>query len=380
MNKQPVFIGSEIYRRPAFGGLHPLSISRHGAVVDICRSLGWLTEDNYRESPQAAFETLCAFHDRDYVEALRAADAAGKVTEAQRLRYGFGTMENPLFPGLYERASTTVGGSILAAEIALAGGVAFSPGGGTHHGRPGRASGFCYFNDPVFAILTLLKGGCARVAYVDLDAHHGDGVEAAFAGDERVRTISVHEADKWPFSGRVGDRAGGFARNAPAPAGFNDSELAFLMERFVTPFLARFRPQAVVVTCGADSLKGDPLSGLCLSNVALQKAVLALTGQARGAVILGGGGYNPWTTVRCWAGLWGRIAGFAAPQSLPETAKAILSSFECDLVDEEDVEPFWLDRLDDPLNEGPVREEIREIAAALMKSEPSEQFDLVTER
>src|SRR5207344_3103305 len=105
----------------------------------------------------------------------------GNVNAEERTRYGLGTMENPLFPGLFERAATSVGGSILAAQLALEGRVAFHPAGGTHHGRPGRASGFCYFNDPVFAVLTLLRAGLERVLYVDLDAHHGDGVQDAFA-------------------------------------------------------------------------------------------------------------------------------------------------------------------------------------------------------
>jgi len=143
-----------------------------------------------------------------------------------RARYHIGTLGNPLFPGLFERAAMTVSGSIMAAKLACEGYLVFHPSGGTHHGRPDRASGFCFFNDPVFAILTLLKEGRARVLYVDLDAHHGDGVEDAFLDQPTV--------------------------------------------------------------------------------------------------ILGGGGYNPWTVTRYWAGLWGRLSDQEFPQRLPDQALALL--------------------------------------------------------
>src|SRR5690606_37637711 len=124
---------------------------------------------------------------------------------------------NPLFPGLFERAATSVGGSILAARLALEGRIAYHPAGGTHHGRPDRASGFCYFNDPAFAILALLEAGLERVLYVDLDAHHGDGVQDAFAADERVHTVSIHEAGRWPGTGAASDTGDGRACNLPVP-------------------------------------------------------------------------------------------------------------------------------------------------------------------
>ena len=177
---EPIFVGSDIYRKPAFGSNHPLNIVRHAAINDLLRILGWLDETSFRESQPATIDQLLEFHDRAYVRALQYANATGRVEPEVRERYHLGTYENPFFTGLFERASMTVGGSILSAELASRGHVVFHPSGGTHHGRADRASGFCYFNDPVFAIMTLLKAGSRSVLYIDLDAHHGDGVEDAF--------------------------------------------------------------------------------------------------------------------------------------------------------------------------------------------------------
>lgn len=356
--RQARFVGSDVFRREAFGAHHPLSIPRQSGVLDLCRTLGWFSEDNHHSCHEASETELKRFHDGAYIQALRRSESAGKVAPADRERYRIGTMENPIFAGLYERAATSVGGSILAAQLALEGGIAFHPAGGTHHGRPDRASGFCYFNDPVFAVLTLLDGGAGRVLYVDLDAHHGDGVQDAFADDPRVFTISIHEANRWPHTGPLDDRGGGRSRNLPVPRGFNDSELAYLLEQAVLPLQQRFAAPAVVITCGADGLAGDPLSKLELSNTGLWDAVDAIVRQADHAVVLGGGGYNPWTVVRCWSGLWGRLSDQPIPDELPETARRTLATYACDLIDEEDIEPHWLTTLSDPLNAGSVRDEV----------------------
>ena len=271
MTKQrpAVFVGHDVYRQAGYGGNHPLAIARVGPVMDLCRALGWLEGGAYRESPRASEAELAAFHSAEYVRALRLASASGRVDEAVRRRHHLGTMENPLFPGLYERAATSVGGSILAARLALEGRIAFHPAGGTHHGRPDRASGFCYLNDPVFAIRALLDAGLERVLYADLDAHHGDGVQDAFAADARVFTVSVHEQGRWPHTGAAADTGGGRALNLPVPRGFNDSELEALVQGALLPLARRVSPQAEVLTCGADALAGDPLSSMALSNVAL---------------------------------------------------------------------------------------------------------------
>ena len=360
---EPYYIGSDIYRKPAFGFNHPLNIVRHAAVNDLLQMLGWLDENSFRESQPATIDQLLEFHDRAYVRALQYANATGKVEPDVRERYQVGTFENPFFPGLFERASMTVGGSILSAELASKGHVVFHPSGGTHHGRADRASGFCYFNDPVFAILTLLKQGSTNVLYIDLDAHHGDGVEDAFYEENRVTTLSIHEAERWPFSGKHSRPESG-AYNLAVPRGINDSEFDYLVENAVLPLADKVRADALVLCCGADCLAGDPLSKMELSNVALWDAVDSLIEKRLPTVILGGGGYNPWTVTRYWAGMWGRISGQAFPERLPQEAVDYLREMECDLIDEEDVEEAWLTTLADIRHTGPVRDEIKLLVTA----------------
>ena len=366
LSRKALFVGSDVYREAAFGKHHPLSIIRVSGVMDLCRMLGWFEHEQFRESPRASVEQLQKFHNADYIDALIEADTKGSVDREVRERYRIGTMENPLFPGLYRRASTAVGGSILAAELAMDGRVVFHPSGGTHHGRADRASGFCYFNDPVFAILTFLEQGISRVLYVDLDAHHGDGVQDAFADDSRVLTVSIHEEKRWPHSGLVEDRAAGSARNLPVPRNFNDNELDYLIDNAVLPLAMDFRPEALVITCGADALAGDPLSHLALSNTGLWTAVEKLVQDCGRSVVLGGGGYNPWGVVRCWSGLWGRLSGYEIPAMLPPEARAFLQGLECDLIDEDEVPGNWITNLADPRNDGPVRPEVSRLPGLVL--------------
>ncbi len=366
---RPRYIGSDVFGRAAFGEHHPLNIVRHAAVLDIVTALGWMPPSQFAHCSAASIEQLLEFHDRAYIHALQYADSAGMVEPADRYRYQIGTRENPLFPGVFERAATTVGGSILAAELALDGHVAFHPSGGTHHGRVDRASGFCYFNDPVFAILTMLAAGKERVAYVDLDAHHGDGVEAAFVGEPRVRTISIHESGRWPYSGEAGEGLEFDAWNFPVPPGFNDTELQYLAEQALLPLIGSFETDALVLCCGADCLAGDPLSGMELSNVALWRVVETLIALGLPTVVLGGGGYNPWTVARYWSGLWGRIGGHEIPDELPEAVRGMFADIECDLIDEDDVDQRWLTTMADSPYPGPLREDVKSLLSILDNEE-----------
>jgi acetoin utilization protein AcuC len=338
-----------------------LAIPRVVTVMDLCARLGWL-DGRFVESPRASENELARFHEPAYIAAVREASATQKATPEMRERYGLGSSENPIFPGLFERATTACGGSILAARHVLKDGViAYHPSGGTHHGWRDRARGFCYFNDPVLCLYTLLDGGLSRVYYVDLDAHHGDGVEEAFADDDRVFTLSIHEERRWPHSGRAEDRRGGLARNLPVPRGFNDSELEYLMETVVLPLGKAFQPEAVVITCGADNLRGDPLSKMELSNVALWRAIEQLMRLSPRAVVLGGGGYNPWNVARAWTGLWGMLNGFPRPEPLPADAEAILRGLSSDLIDD-DIPQAWFTTLADKPNPGPVRDPVKAVA------------------
>ena len=370
-HRRALFVGNDIYRRAAFGRNHPLSIARVEKVAQLCRAMNWLPNNRYRVAPTASRAQLEWFHAPDYLDALASADESGRVSRETREQFGFGTMENPLFAGVYERAATSVGGSILSAELALQGRVVFHPAGGTHHAAFNRARGFCYFNDPVFAVLRLLRAGLRRVLYIDLDAHHGDGVQQAFLRDERVRTLSVHEDKRWPNTGPASDFGSGYACNVPVPAQCHDGELAFVADQLILPLTRRWQPEAIVMTCGADACAGDPLSSMQFSNVAQWSVVDQLAGLAPAVVIVGGGGYNPWTLTRYWAGLWATLSGQLIPAALPDNARQTFDDMTCDLIDDDEVLPQWLNTLTDDVNQQPVRPAMRATVDAVLSGLPA---------
>lgn len=372
---RPRFIGSEIFRRSSYGARHPLAIPRVSTVIDLCRALGWLPDEIYIDSPMAGPEALERFHDRDYITAVIEAEARQRASPEVRRRYNIGCNGNPLFPEVFRRPATACGGSILGARLIAEaeppGAVVYNPAGGTHHGRPDRASGFCYFNDPALALLTLLDEGLQPLVYLDVDAHHGDGVQDAFRDDPRVLTISLHEAGRWPqrrelMAGRVEDRAGGLARNLPVPAGFNDSELEFLLEQALVPLARAFGPRAVVLQCGADGLAEDPQSRLALSNRALWAVAAAAVALSPRLLVLGGGGYNPWSVARCWSGIWATLNGFPVPARLPTEAEAVLRALRWRHNRGRNPPESWFTTLADPPRPGPIRAEVRALADAVL--------------
>ena len=355
----PLFLGNDIYRGSTYGRRHPLAIPRVPTVTDLSRALGWLPADVYRTSPRIRPAALRAFHTPQYVDALQAAEASQSVSSEIRMRHNIGTLSNPVYPEMFRRPATSAGGALLAADLVAAGHVVYHPAGGTHHGFPDRANGFCYFNDPVLAMMALRRLGLRRIAYVDIDAHHCDGVEAAFEGDDDIRLVSVHEENRWPFTGALEDDAGGSAWNLPVPRDFNDSEFALALSEVVLPAVDSHRPDVVVLQCGADAVAEDPLSRLTLSNNAHWSAVAALHAIAPRFLVLGGGGYNPWSVGRLWTGVWATLNGFEIPDHLPEEARAVLGSLTWTRAAGRNPPPHWTQTLRDAPNPGPVRDEIR---------------------
>jgi acetoin utilization protein AcuC len=364
----PVFIGSDIYRGSSYGAAHPLRVPRVSTVMDLCRAMGWFAAGQYRSSPKAKAQALTAFHTADYVAALQAAEVSQTVSADVTARHGLGTLSNPVFGQMYSRPATGVGGVMLAAELLSQGpGVVHVPGGGTHHGLADRANGFCYLNDPVLALLTLRRLGLQRLAYVDIDAHHCDGVEAAFADDAETLLISVHEAGRWPFTGVVTDAGVGNVYNLPVARGFNDTEMRAVLEEVILPKVQAFDADAVVLQCGADALEEDPLSRLCLSNNAHWGVVAALRDISPRFMVLGGGGYNPWSVGRCWAGVWAVLNGQEVPDVLPIEAQAVLAGLSWGGGGRAAPAAHMLTTMRDSPREGPVRADIREGIAYLLR-------------
>ncbi len=364
---RPLYIASEIYRGSTYGPKHPLAIPRVSTCTDLIHAMGWLEPSVTLDAPMASLAELERFHAPDYLAALQQAERDQNVPDDVRTRYRIGAEGNPVYREVFRRPATSAGGVMLATRLTAEGGVVHCPGGGTHHGRPDRASGFCYLNDPVLGILQWLDQGLERIVYLDIDAHHGDGVQDAFHSDPRVLTISTHEAGRWPFTGIEGDRAGGVARNFPVPQGFNDSEMRYLVQNAIVPLIRGFRPQAILLQSGADSLEEDPLARLSLSNNAYWEVVREVLGLAPRLVVVGGGGYNPYTVARCWAGIWATLNDIAIPGRTTPEAETVLRRLVYNRAAGRNPPEYWFTTLRDSPREGPIRDDIRRLASLALE-------------
>lgn len=362
---RPLFIGNEIYRRSNFGPKHPLSVPRVPATIDLCRAMEWLPENAYVESAAASPAEIVRFHDPDYLHALRRGERSLELSAEDRERYNLGRLENPIHDTMYSRPATSAGAVLAGVELlgSVDSGVVYSPAGGTHHGRPDRASGFCYFNDLALGLLRLKDLGFKRILYLDLDAHHGDGVQDAFAGDPDVFTLSIHEERRWPFTGDLDDNAGGTACNIPVPRGLRDSEFDLIVEEIVVPIGRRYGAEVLVLQCGADALADDPLSRMELSNGAIWRAVSRAADLAPRMLVTGGGGYNPWSVARCWSGVWATLNGYPIPEVLTDAARSVLRSLEWNRAGGQNPPAHWFDTIADLPGTGAVRSPVRDLVA-----------------
>jgi len=292
----------------------------------LLSALGWLDTPGVQlESPQAATITeLLAVHSYSYIQAVETAQAIarGERPAVNLEVYGLATPDNPLFPDMHEAAALYTGASIKAMRALLEGRAvhAYSPAGGQHHAHRSRASGFCIYNDCAAAIAAAVEAGL-RVAYVDLDAHHGDGVQAAFYEDPRVLTISIHEAGEFlfPGTGDTGELGRGEARgtslNIPLPAFAGNEAYLQAFERVIAPAVRIFAPDLLVTQIGADSHHADPLTHLTTTLALfpdLAERLHGLVHECAGGrwLILGGGGYDSAdVTPRAWAAFIGTVLG-----------------------------------------------------------------------
>lgn len=313
-----------------YGMTHPFRLERLWLTEYICGSLGLFSGDRGRQESfePVARDDLLPAHDSSYLDALEGASEGLQVPGLAS--HGLGSGDNPVFPGLWEYSLYTAGGSLRAADL-LGSGKAervFHPGGGLHHAMPARASGFCYVNDVVLAIRRLLDEG-RRVFYLDIDAHHGDGVQAAFYETNRVMTVSVHQDGRTLFPGtgfpeEVGRAEGtGFSVNVPLLPHMSDSDYMRVCEEIILPLLKAFEPDVLVTELGADSLRGDPLTNLEFGLPAWWETMERIASWKIPWLAVGGGGYDLANAMRAWSLTWMAMVEAGRPTALPAAPKEL---------------------------------------------------------
>jgi len=294
----------------------PFKTERAGLTRQRLLSLGLLGNNRQFEVPAepAPRDALEKFHTARYLDELQRA-AKGDLTPLG-LQMGLGGPDTPVFPAMYEYSALACGASLKGAELLLDGAadVAFNLLGGFHHAMPEFAAGFCYLNDAVLACDFLANAG-KRVFYLDIDAHHADGVQFAFYRRNDVMTVSFHESGKtlFPWGGfedEIGEGAGlGYNVNLSLPPGTFDAAYLAAFDQLVPPLVQAFKPDLFVLELGMDTLAGDPLTHLNLTNNVHVEIVKRMQSFEKPVLVLGGGGYNVENTVRGWALAWLTFSG-----------------------------------------------------------------------
>lgn len=323
-----VFVYSPKLAEHELSPTHPMKPVRIRYAFELARSAGFLDAPGSRVlKPRAAsLEELLLFHEHSYVDAVRTVGAGLSITD--ELIFGFDGGDNPVYPGLFEAQALSTGSTLVAADSVFSGetNVAFAPAGGLHHAMPRRASGFCVFNDPAIAIQKLANQGL-RVAYVDIDCHHGDGVQHAFYGTDRVLTISIHESGQFLFPGTgfvteigTGDGAG-YSVNVPLAPYTGDSVYLEAFDAIVPPLLHAFKPDVVFTQLGIDTHRLDPITHLRLTTQGFTRVVGRLAEVIRAVcgrwIASGGGGYDLTAVARGWAMAYAVMVGMDIPDRIP---------------------------------------------------------------
>ena len=324
------FIYSDQFSQYEYSPTHPFKPIRAKLTYELCRRYNLLDRPwiNIVKPTPLTLKQLTTFHDEEYIRMLAIASLGGLTPEMTEyginprehpgfdvgpeiLKYGLGTEENPIFLGMYDYAALTAGATSLGADLLVTGevDVAFNPLGGFHHAARDHAEGFCYINDVAVTICHLLKRDL-RVAFIDIDAHHSNGVQDAFYEDDRVLTISIHESGKtlYPWSGfedEIGSGRGrGYNVNIPLMADSDDEVYIFAFSEIVPPLVKAFKPNLIIAEIGADTHVSDPLTHLNTTNNGYCEAIKIIKGLSYRILAVGGGGYDLYKTARSWTLAW----------------------------------------------------------------------------
>ena len=320
---------------------HPMRPIRLQHMHELMSSIGLLQSESVMEEPPrlATEDEIASFHDREYIDVVKAMDAGAIVPVMDQ--YGFGPGDNPPRSGMFRHAALAAGGAMLAAERVLAGDVknAFVPAGGMHHhAMHNRASGFGIFNDAVIAIKHLIAEGL-RVFYVDIDVHHGDGVQAGLYDTDRAMTVSIHESGQWLFPGTgrpdetgIGDGEG-YSVNIPLAPYTDDDLWHQAFDAVVLPLANAFEPDILFTQLGIDTHRDDPLAHLSLTtqghNLAVRKFARLAEQIGCPWISVGGGGYDMSAVARAWTMDLATMAHFDLPERVPGSFNSLpnLQSF-----------------------------------------------------
>jgi acetoin utilization protein AcuC len=322
---------SDDYLQYNFGRGHPLNQTRLKLAYEMMKAYGFFKRDDVKlyKPPPANEEDLLLFHDEDYVNYVK--NLSGSQDREYYL-HGFGPGDNPVFDEVFRSAGIHVGGTIRGCDLIMKGEVdhVFSLGGGYHHALKSRASGFCVFNDPAIAIRYLqTKYSLDKVVYVDIDAHHGDGVQIAFNSDPSVMTISLHESGRFLFPGTgfvdemgKGD-AIGTKVNVALPMNTTDRAYLYAFEEIVAPLIKSFEPDFLLAQCGGDAHYSDPLTHLLLTTKsyrAISKIYHELSHEVMNGrwMCVTGGGYDLLACARIWSVMLSEMCEITLENKIPE--------------------------------------------------------------
>ncbi len=320
------FVYTDAFATYHLGDRHPLQQTRLRMTQRLLDAYGAFDHpaSSLITPTPATPDDLLRVHTPDYLHALQTLSRGETVPD--RARYGFGNGDTPAFPGMWEASLLYAGASFTCARLVWDDGyhAAFNTSGGLHHAQADRAAGFCTVNDCALVAHWLLDRGARRIAYVDIDAHHGDGMQALFYDDPRVLTLSIHESPlslfprKTGFAHEIGHGAGlGFNANLPLARATGDALHTMAFETAFMPLLHAFAPDVVLLQVGADAHFSDRLAHLNLTSLGWLSAVRSVLSLGLPTIALGGGGYNLPTVARLWTLLYGALSGQIFPDPLP---------------------------------------------------------------